>query len=77
MLLSAEQATCTTVGRRAYWSCENCGKYFSDAATVKAKIPKLKPGKTYYVRIRAYKKVGSKKYYSDWSDSLKAKVPAE
>ncbi len=47
------------------------------AATVKTKIQKLKPGKTYYVRIRAYRKVGSKMYYSDWSDSMKAKVPVE
>lgn len=31
------------------------------------KISKLKGGKKYYVRVRTYKKVGSTKYYSDWS----------
>ena len=46
-------------------------------ATVKAKITDLKPGKTYYVRVRAYKKVGSKMYYSDWSDKMKATMPEE
>ncbi|MGM9564150.1 MAG: hypothetical protein ACI3VQ_08790, partial [Faecousia sp.] len=25
-------ATCTTAGNSAYWSCPDCGKYFSDAA---------------------------------------------
>ena len=28
---------------------------------------KLKPKKKYYVRIRTYKKIGKKTYYSDWS----------
>jgi hypothetical protein len=49
----------------------------SGASTVTAKIPKLKPGKTYYVRIRAYRKVGSKMYYSDWSDRMTATMPVE
>ena len=49
----------------------------SSALRITAKIGNLKPGKTYYVRIRTYKKVGSKVYYSTWSDSMKAKVPAE
>lgn len=31
------------------------------------KFTKLQKGKTYYVRIRAYKKSGGKKYYSSWS----------
>ena len=39
----------------------------SDAATTTAEIRKLKPSTTYYVRIRAYRKVKSKKYYSAWS----------
>ncbi len=47
------------------------------AATVKTKIKKLTPGKTYYVRIRAYKKVGTKKYYSEWSDKMTVKIPKE
>ena len=28
---AATDETCTTVGNTAYWSCENCDKYFSDA----------------------------------------------
>jgi Leucine-rich repeat (LRR) protein len=45
-----------------------------NAATVSKTISKLTKGKTYYVRIRAYKKVGSKTYYSAWSASKKVKV---
>ena len=46
----------------------------TNKATVTTKIKNLKPGKIYYVRIRAYRKVGGKKYYSEWSDKEKAKV---
>lgn len=35
--------------------------------TSKAKIKGLKSNKKYYVKIRSYIKVGSKKYYSKWS----------
>lgn len=35
--------------------------------TVSKSIIKLKPNKKYYVRIRTYKTVKGKKYYSDWS----------
>ena len=34
----------------------------------KKTITGLKPQKVYYVRIRTYKKVGGKKYYSNWSN---------
>ena len=44
------------------------------AATVKTVLKKLKTGKTYYVRVRAYKTVGGKKYYSAWSKAKGAKV---
>ena len=37
------------------------------AATTKTVLKKLQAKKTYYVRIRAYKTVGGKKYYSAWS----------
>ncbi len=48
----------------------------SDAVSVKVdktsttskKITKLKATKKYFVQIRTYKKVGTKTYYSDWSD---------
>lgn len=36
--------------------------------TVSKTVKSLKTGKTYYVKIRSYKKVGSKKVYSDWSN---------
>ena len=44
------------------------------AATVKKVLKSLKSGKTYYVRIRGYKKVGKVKYVSKWSSVKKAKV---
>ena len=57
-------------------------KSFSGAKTVKvakagttsATVTKLKSGKTYYVRIRAYKTVGRKNYYSAWSAVKRVKV---
>ena len=42
--------------------------------TVKATIRKLKSKKTYYVRIRAYKTVKGKKFYSTWSAARKIKI---
>ncbi len=55
-------------------------KKFTNARTITLKGYKkvmytfsgLKSGKTYYVRVRTYKTVDGKKYYSDWS-SYKAK----
>ena len=44
------------------------------AATVKATLKNLKRGKTWYVRIRALKKVGKTTYWSAWSAAKKAKV---
>ena len=43
-------------------------------ATVSATIKKLKTGKTYYVRLRSYKTVGKKTYYSAWSKGKSGKV---
>ena len=45
------------------------------AATVSKNLSKLTSGKTYYVKIRCFKTVGSTKYYSSYSavKSLKAK----
>ena len=37
-------------------------------------VKKLASKKTYYVRVRAYKTVGGKKYYSAWSAVKKVKV---
>ena len=44
------------------------------AATVKTVIKKLQPKKTYYVRIRTYKTVKGKKYYSAWSGAKSVTV---
>jgi len=44
------------------------------AATVKKVLKGLTTGKTYYVRIRAFKKVGKNTYYSAWSAAKTAKV---
>ena len=44
------------------------------AKTVSKKLTKLKSGKTYYIRIRTYKKIGQAKYYSAWSAAKKVKV---
>lgn len=38
------------------------------------KIKKLKPKKTYYVRVRTYKKAGNVKYVSKWSKVKKVRV---
>lgn len=42
--------------------------------TTSKTIKKLKGGKKYYVRVRTFKKVGGKKYYSYWSGSKTAKT---
>lgn len=37
-------------------------------------LKKLKKKKTYYVRVRTYKKLGNKTYYSKWSNVKKVKI---
>lgn len=44
------------------------------AAKTSETISKLKKGKTYYVRVRTYKKVAGKTYYSVWSGKKKVKI---
>ena len=44
------------------------------AKTTKTIIKKLSKGKKYYVKVRAYKTVGSKKVYSAWSSVKTVKV---
>ena len=46
----------------------------SSAKSTTKKLTKLKTGKKYYVRIRTYKTVSGKTYYSSWSKALSAKV---
>ena len=45
----------------------------SKSATSKV-LTKLKAGKTYYVKVRAYKTVDGKKIYSSWSKVKSAKA---
>lgn len=57
-------------------------KSFKSAKTVTVRkssaagktIKSLKSRKTYYIRIRAYKKVSAKNYYSSWSSAKKVRV---
>ena len=49
-------------------------KTVKKASTTQKKISKLKSKKTYYVRVRTYKTVSGKKYYSKWSKVKKIKV---
>ena len=42
--------------------------------TVRTVLKRLKSGRTYYVRIRGYKKVNGKTYVSKWSKALRKKV---
>ena len=44
------------------------------ASLTKKTISKLKKKKTYYIRIRAYKKVSGVTYYSEWSKAKKVKI---
>ncbi|WP_305117852.1 fibronectin type III domain-containing protein [uncultured Adlercreutzia sp.] len=44
------------------------------ASKTSAKVSKLKGGKTYYVQVRSYKKVGGKTYYSGWSKAKTVKT---
>ncbi len=44
------------------------------ASTLKRTLKKLKSGKIYYVRIRAFKKVGKTTYWSAWSGAKRARV---
>ena len=42
--------------------------------TSKTVLKGLKTKKKYYVRIRTFKTVGKKKYYSSWSSKKKVKM---
>ncbi|MGI6721622.1 MAG: InlB B-repeat-containing protein [Anaerovoracaceae bacterium] len=49
------------------------GKYLTSGATYKT-IKNLKSGKYYYVKVRAYKKVGTKTYFGAWSATKRVKI---
>ena len=49
-------------------------KVTSKKSTTRKTIKKLKSKKTYYVRVRTYKKVYDTNYYSKWSNTMKIKT---
>ncbi len=49
-------------------------KEIKQPSKTKLTVKKLKPKKTYYIRIRTYKKVKGKNYYSSWSKAKRVKV---
>lgn len=64
---------------KGYQISYSTNKHFANAKKLTVKnnrytIKKLKKGKTYYVRVRAYKLDGSKKVYGKWSSTKKIKV---
>lgn len=52
----------------------SASKIVKKAAKVSCRVTKLKAKKKYYVRIRTYKSVRGKKYYSDWSQPMTVKT---
>ena len=48
--------------------------YYSTKNPTSHTFTKLKKGKYYYARVRTYKLLNGKKYYSDWSSVKKFKV---
>lgn len=60
---------CSTSKKISSGKTKSAGEY--DSVKV---ISGLKKGKTYYVRVRAYKKVDGEKYYGSWSGVKKVKI---
>ncbi len=60
-------------GYQAQWSTDKKfkkgvkSKFVKGAKKTSLKVAKLKGGKKYYVKVRAYKQMGKTKYYSSWS----------
>ena len=69
-----------TTGYQIQYSTSSSFKSGNKTVTVKGtgsvskKIAKLGAGKTYYVRIRTYRTVGKKNYYSAWSGKKSVKT---
>ena len=69
-----------TAGYKVQWSTDKNfkkavkSKLVKKNKTTSLKVSKLKGGKKYYVRVCAYKKVGSTYYYSAWSKAKAVKT---
>ena len=50
-------------------------KTVKGAKKTSAKLPRVKTGKSLYVQVRTYKKVGGKTYYSPWSAKTRVSNP--
>lgn len=66
-------------GVSGYEICYATNSKFSNckevnSTSVKKVISGLKKGQTYYVRVRTYKKISGKTYYSSWSKAQKVKM---
>jgi len=67
-------------GYQVQWSTSsafksgNKSKTITKNSTLSFTATGLKKGKTYYVRVRSYKKVGGKTYYSAWSTKKAVKI---
>ena len=75
-----KKQTSQTTGYQIQYSASPSFKSANKTVTVKGtgsvskKIAKLGAGKTYYVRIRTYRTVGNKNYYSAWSAKKSVKT---
>ena len=75
-----KKQTAQTTGYQIQYSTSSSFKSGNKTVTVKGasavskKIAKLGAGKTYYVRIRTYRTVGEKNYYSAWSAKKSVKT---
>ena len=73
-----KQATWTTGYQIQYSTNKNFKsaktKTIKKTKTTSTTISKLKKKKVYYVRIRTYRKVGKKNYFSSWSKVKKVKT---
>ena len=77
--LKWKKQTTQTTGYEIQYSTSSKFKGAKTLKNIKAKtssksISKLKANKKYYVRIRTYKTVKGKKYYSDWSKARNKKT---
>ena len=65
-------------GYQVYYSTSKNGTYSKMGSystnTAKASKSKLTSGKTYYFKVRSYKKVGSTTIYGDWSKVVSVKI---